>query len=93
MLDKAALTHILGRHHPEFRQGADKALQSNFSGDATVNSIINTIGDLIKNNRSKIQEMMSGKGASSAEFKLNGKTYQLGVDPKNKSRIGQFFEK
>ncbi|MEC5146108.1 hypothetical protein UNH65_21295 [Chitinophaga sp. 180180018-2] len=93
MLDKAGLTHILGRHHPNYRQGLDATIQSNFSNKTTVDNIVGTIRQIVRNNKDRIEQMMSGKGGTQGVFEVNGKTYQLGIDPKNKSRIGQFFEK
>ena len=92
MLDKAGLTHILGRHHPNFRIGEDKALQSLFDASTTIDDVVNTIGGIVRENQDKIKQLMSGKGATSADFLYKGKTYRLGIDPSSKSRIGQFFE-
>jgi len=100
MLDKAGLTHILGRHHPEYFLGEAKKFQSFFDSKTSVDDIVSTIKGITKQYASKFDDLMKGKVKDvngnttySSEFQYNGKTYQIGLDPTNTSRIGQFFEK
>jgi hypothetical protein len=88
MLDSEGLTHILGRHHPKYRVASDKATQSDFAANMTVEDITSTIGRLIENSPDQMRKIFErGKGNGSFVGKVDGVEYQLGFKD---GKIGQF---
>ena len=85
-LDRAGMTHILERHHPQFWDGSVKVQQSFFDPAFTVEDITEAIDGIMKQNRDKLMEFGGGRGQLTATWR--GRTYMLGV---NEGRIGQFY--
>ena len=86
-LDKKGLKHILSRHHPKYWDGSIKAGQSFFSKQTSVNDIIETITQIMEQNRELIITLKDNR-----QFQItgtvNGIQYVLGT--KNR-RIAQFY--
>jgi len=94
-LDKQAMTHILGRHHPDFFISKPKNIQSYFTGNPTPEDIVKVIDEIMKNPRyrDRVTKIMNGEiKATSFRATLDGKVYQIGLDGRTSGRIGQFFE-
>ena len=84
ILDRAALTHILQRHHPEFWNGSVKSTQTFLCPDMKINEIVNNISEILKQNRNELIKPNATIGMH--QFRGNG--YTVGL--KN-GRIGQFY--
>jgi hypothetical protein len=81
------MKHILERHHPSFWDGTDKASQSFFSKKMTPLEIEAAIGEVLKQNRTRVAEI-GANGIDRITGVVNGVKYQLGL---NRGRVGQFF--
>ena len=86
-LDKKGLKHILSRHHPRYWDGSLKTGQSFFSKNTKISDIIESITQVIEQNRELIITIKDNK-----QFQItgtvNGIQYVLGT--KN-GRIAQFY--
>ncbi|MDE9417988.1 RHS repeat-associated core domain-containing protein, partial [Acinetobacter nosocomialis] len=85
ILDKAAMTHILKRHHPEYWDGSIKSTQSFLCPNLSIKQIETEIRNVLQANREKLAE----SGANAKMFQLpktNGRVVGL-----NRGRIGQFY--
>jgi RHS repeat-associated protein len=86
-LDRAGMTHILTRHHPDFWDGSVKATQSFLNRSMTTRDIENAITVVISQNRDLI--LRNGtRGAYQIRGQIDGVTFVVGF---NEGRIGQFY--
>lgn len=84
ILDRAALTHILQRHHPEFWNGSVKSTQTFLCPDMKINEIVNNISEILKQNRNELIKPNATVGMR----QLRGNGHTVGL--KN-GRVGQFY--
>ncbi|RCG29633.1 hypothetical protein DQ384_18760 [Sphaerisporangium album] len=89
LLDKKGLSHVLKRHHPKYWDGSQKAQQTFFDADMSIDDVVKAIGAVMRQNRSILLQK-GANGTYQIRGKVNGITYVLGV--KN-GRIGQFYPK
>lgn len=66
ILDKAAMTHILKRHHPEYWDGSIKSTQSFLCPNLSIKQIETEIRNVLQANREKLAE----SGANAKMFQL-----------------------
>jgi hypothetical protein len=89
-LDKAAMKHILERHHPLFWSGEVKTLQGFFHASTTSNGIEDIVSAILTANRDLIIKNGSAGTYQLPETVVNGVTYVLGIC---QGRIGQLYPK
>ena len=87
-LDKAGMTHILKRHHPEFWNGSLKGEQSFFCAKVAIAEIQEKIKSILEANRELLSK--NGQNAKYFQLPLTPDGYQVGL---NSGRIGQFYKK
>ncbi|MFJ9818285.1 putative T7SS-secreted protein [Streptomyces sp. NPDC101151] len=86
-LTKERMQHILERHHPSYRRGPDKAMQTNFPKNMSIQDVEDAIASVVQQNRGYIasrgvQDSYQVHGA------YDGRSYTMGI---SQGRIGQFF--
>ncbi|MCP9205957.1 polymorphic toxin-type HINT domain-containing protein [Streptomyces sp. NEAU-Y11] len=86
-LTKERMQHILERHHPSYRRGPDKATQTNFRKNMSIQDVEGAISSVTQQNRG----LISSRGVSDSyqvEGVYGGVTYTMGI---SNGRIGQFY--
>ncbi|MER5750101.1 polymorphic toxin-type HINT domain-containing protein [Streptomyces sp. NPDC002088] len=86
-LTKERMQHILERHHPSYRKGSDKATQTNFRKNMSIQDVEDAISGVVQQNRG----MISSRGVNDTyqvEGVYGGVTYTMGI---SNGRIGQFY--
>ncbi|MGI5528375.1 DUF6531 domain-containing protein [Streptomyces syringium] len=86
-LDRQGMQHFLERHHPDYRKGADTAVQSNFDSKTSVNDLKEVVREVLKQNRDEIVER-GVRGMYQLNGEVNGVKYVLGM---NRGRVGQLY--
>ncbi|GGT26506.1 hypothetical protein GCM10010222_80390 [Streptomyces tanashiensis] len=86
-LTKERMQHILERHHPSYRKGPDKATQTNFRKNMSIQDVEDAISSVTQQNRG----LISSRGVNDSyqvEGVYGGVTYTMGI---SNGRIGQFY--
>ena len=88
-LTKERMAHILERHHPKYRKGADKATQTNFQRSMTIGDVEAAVRAVVQQNKGLIGSRGTN-GVYPVQGTYNGREYVLGI---NYGRVGQFYPK
>ncbi|MBL0888822.1 polymorphic toxin-type HINT domain-containing protein [Myceligenerans indicum] len=86
-LTKERMQHFLERHHPSYRTGPDKAKQTNFRKNMSIQDVEDAIRSVTQQNRG----LISSRGVSDiyqVEGVYGGVTYTMGI---RNGTIGQFY--
>jgi RHS repeat-associated protein len=86
-LTKERMQHILERHHPSYRKGPDKATQTNFGKNMSIQDVEDAISGVVQQNRGLISSL-GVNDTYQVEGVYGGVTYTMGI---SNGRIGQFY--
>ncbi|MFD7310064.1 polymorphic toxin-type HINT domain-containing protein [Promicromonospora sp. NPDC059942] len=86
-LTKERMQHILERHHPSYRKGADKEDQTNFKRNVSIQDVEDAISSVTQQNRG----LISSRGiyeTYQVQGVYRGYSYTMGI---TNGKIGQFY--
>ena len=89
-LDKQGVEHIFQRHHPDFWDGSEKAMQSFLPSNWKISDVENAIVSVMKQNRDKLANRTSNSGMFQIHGTYNGMKITVGFKD---GKVGQFYTK